>query len=69
MTDSDSVNLTAIMKAEGIRDIAMLPSYIGGFRVTLNCGGTPGYGETVGEALADAMAKNADYLHLRRLAA
>lgn len=63
---SDYVNITAIMQNEGIRDITMRPKWQGGgFFVTLNCGGHAGIGDTVGAAFDDAMAKNADFLHLR----
>lgn len=59
------INLTEIMKREGIRSIRMEPKWMQrGFTVELTCGGHCGIGETVAEALEDALEKNADYLHL-----
>lgn len=55
------IDLTAIMRRDGIASIHNLPRGLG-FRVELTCGGPCGYGDTVGKALADAKAKNADFL-------
>ena len=52
----NDVNLTAIMRREGIRSIHSHPA---GFTVILQCGWPCGYGDTVGEALDDAKAKHA----------
>lgn len=52
----NDINLTAIMRREGIRNILMHPA---GFTITLNAGWPCGYGDTVGKALDDAKAKHA----------
>ena len=62
-------NITTTMKAQGIRSITMAPEWQGGgFTVHLNCGGPPGAGEMVEDAIADALAVNAEWLGKRVLA-
>jgi len=63
-------DVTKTMRAEGINRIALLPPHAGGqFAVALNCGGHDGYGDTFEAALADALERNADWLHMRRIEA
>ena len=52
----------AFIRKHQIRSITMFPEYIGGFVISLKCGGAGGYGETVEAAFADAKAKNAEWL-------
>ncbi len=62
-------SVTTTMKAQGIRSITMRPEWQTlGFVVHLNCGGKPGVGETVEDAIADALAVNAEWLDRRVLA-
>jgi hypothetical protein len=62
--------ITTIMRAEGINRIALLPPHLGNtFMVALNCGGHDGHGDTFEAALADALERNADWLHMRRIEA
>ena len=58
-------DLSAMMAAEHIRTITRNPAWHSApFAVYLDCGGPAGVGDTVGEALADAKAKNAEYLEM-----
>jgi hypothetical protein len=67
LTPACDVDLTAIMTANRIRSISSNPDWhSNAFTVYLDCGGHAGVGKTVGEALADAMEKNADYLEMKR---
>jgi hypothetical protein len=56
-----SDHVTAVFKSQGVSFVRMNPRGAG-FAVQLTCGGPAGYGETFEEALADAQAKNADWL-------
>ena len=64
--DADcDVDMTTIWQNERIRSIAEKPAHLGGgFLVTLKCGGYGGHGATIGQAIADAKALNADYLEM-----
>lgn len=67
LTTACDVDLTAIWQTERIRQISEKPAHLGGgFLVTLKCGGYGGHGATIGEALADAKRRNAEYLEMGR---
>ena len=56
MTD----HVTARFKSQGVSFVRVNPGNT--FAVSLKCGGPTGYGDTFEEALADALARNADWL-------
>lgn len=65
MTKDEAVNLTRIMREEGIQSIEKMPRHLGGdFHVKLTCGGYAGIGPTVEDAVEKAFEANKDYLHL-----
>ena len=56
MTD----HVTARFKSQGVAFVRINQDNT--FAVSLKCGGPTGYGDTFEEALADALARNADWL-------
>ena len=57
---ADKMAVSAALLANQVAFVRVNPGNT--FAVSLKCGGPTGYGDTFEEALADALARNADWL-------